>query len=1418
MTTEVVVVNSTSTVVSENTQTNTIEITAQGPAGPPGGALTIQDEGVSEGLLTDKINFVGSTVSVANDTINEIATITVNAADPGANTNITSMTGITGGISTADFVQFDTAAVGTGAIGKLLWNDTDGTLEFQMKGGNVTLQIGQEQVLRVTNQYGSTISDGQAVYITGSTGNHLNVTLAQANTEAASSKTLAIVTEPIANNQSGFATTSGLVRNFNTSALTEGAAIWLSPTVPGGLTSTKPVAPDNSVLIGWCVRQHATVGVIYVHISNGYELEELHNVLITAASNKQVLRYDSATGLWKNATISPTVTLAGAVTGSGTMTDLGSVTITTTATSDPTLTLSGDASGSVTFTNLGDATLAVTVADNSHNHTIANVTGLQTELDTKAPLASPTFTGTVTLPSTTSVGTVSATEIGYLDGVTSGIQAQIDTKLASSSYTAADVLTKIKTVDGSGSGLDADLLDGQSSAYYTAINDRLGYTAENTANKGVAGGYAALDGAGMVPSTQLPSYVDDVLEYANTAAFPVTGETGKIYVAIDTSKTYRWSGSVYVEISASPGSTDSIPEGATNLYFTTSRARQSVSAGTGISYNNSTGVITNSAPDRTVAITGSGTTSVTGTYPNFTVSSGDAYTGTVTSVAASGGTTGLTFSGGPITTSGTLTLGGTLVVANGGTGATTLTGYVKGNGTAAFTASATIPTTDLYGTISLTTQVSGVLGAANGGTGNSTYTIGDILYASGATTLSKLADVATGNALISGGVGVAPSYGKIGLTTHVSGTLPVANGGTGATSLTSGYLVKGNGTSAVTASVVYDTGTNVGIGTSSPGAKLHVRPTTDVNHLFSFSGASATYLAVNDAGSAYVDWLGYANTFQFYTASTERMRITSGGNVGIATTTPQRPLHVAYLSTAVGAYTAVLQGQTGGYGAGVSFQSQLTGGSLAEMARITADGEAAWNTTASTQDAGLRFYTALDGAVAEKMRLSSAGYVGIGTSAPGLPLDIGTADAGARVYPSTTTNNAYWRAQNAGGTAYLGLDSSAGGLTTAYALNVYHSGAYPICFGTNSTERMRIDSAGNVGIGTTSPQKKLAVSDGGNIGFEVSPNDAAAGYTRLINYNRATSVYAPVRYEGSTQTWYVGTAGTTRAMDIDSAGNVGIGVTPSGANLPTIQSTYGLFTGSSQINVAGNAYYNGGWKYVNTAAASLYFQGSGAHNWQIAPSGTAGAAVGFTQAMTLDASGVLLVNRTGSSGFGKLNVDGGADFTGGNVYLARDTGTVKIGTTDTGGKITVYSTTSTPAIYCRGTTDARASATTQTSGTSYYDYFTYNGTAVGSITSTGTTTAFNTTSDARLKENIADADDASALVDSIKIRKFDWKASGEHQRHGVIAQELMEVAPEAVTPGRTEDDMMSVDYSKLVPMLIKEVQSLRARVAQLEGK
>ena len=122
------------------------------------------------------------------------------------------------------------------------------------------------------------------------------------------------------------------------------------------------------------------------------------------------------------------------------------------------------------------------------------------------------------------------------------------------------------------------LITGSASLNNSDVTTALGFTPENVANKNVANGYAGLDSSGKLFASQMPSYVDDVLEYANLAAFPGTGETGKIYVALDTNKTYRWSGSAYIEISASPGSTDAVPEGVTNLYFTPARAQAAVTA------------------------------------------------------------------------------------------------------------------------------------------------------------------------------------------------------------------------------------------------------------------------------------------------------------------------------------------------------------------------------------------------------------------------------------------------------------------------------------------------------------------------------------------------------------------------------------------------------------------------------------------------------------------------------------------------------------------------------------------------------------------------------------------------------------------------------------------------------------------------
>ncbi|CAB4192491.1 hypothetical protein UFOVP1233_41 [uncultured Caudovirales phage] len=238
----------------------------------------------------------GSSASVTNSgtTAAAVFNFTIPRGDVGA-TGATGATGDTGATG---------AGVATGGTAGQSLLKVDGT-DYNTTWGTPNLASHAETTqATVRNATGSTLTAGQIVYINGAIGNQPSVALSQANSEATSAGTYAMVETAIANNTNASVITSGTVTGLDTSALTDGDKLYLSPTVAGGWTTTKPSAPNHMVYIGTVTRSHPTLGTIQLRIQNGYELEELHNVAIASVADKDLLAYETSTTLWKNKSIS----------------------------------------------------------------------------------------------------------------------------------------------------------------------------------------------------------------------------------------------------------------------------------------------------------------------------------------------------------------------------------------------------------------------------------------------------------------------------------------------------------------------------------------------------------------------------------------------------------------------------------------------------------------------------------------------------------------------------------------------------------------------------------------------------------------------------------------------------------------------------------------------------------------------------------------------------------------------------------------------------------------------------------------------------------------------------------------------------------------------------------------------------------
>lgn len=219
-----------------------------------------------------------------------------------------------GTLGTPDVLAFDTTpTVALSAAGQVGWDSSAnvGTLSVRMDGGVVDAAIGQSTYHKVFNATGGVLAKGTVVYVSGAQGDQIAVSKAQATSDSTSATIIGVVAEEIASATDGFVITEGLLTGLNgiseANGFVNGTPVWLSPSTAGAIVpnSQKPVAPNHLVLVGYCVRRsNGAAGEILVKIQNGYELEELHDVLIgatgNALANEQFLMWDSVGTVWKN--------------------------------------------------------------------------------------------------------------------------------------------------------------------------------------------------------------------------------------------------------------------------------------------------------------------------------------------------------------------------------------------------------------------------------------------------------------------------------------------------------------------------------------------------------------------------------------------------------------------------------------------------------------------------------------------------------------------------------------------------------------------------------------------------------------------------------------------------------------------------------------------------------------------------------------------------------------------------------------------------------------------------------------------------------------------------------------------------------------------------------------------------------------
>lgn len=199
--------------------------------------------------------------------------------------------GNTYGISEVPYLDFSLSATPGHAEARLHWNAEDGTLECDLTGGVVKLQIGQEQVVRCRNDSGSDIGDGKAVYVSGVLGERPKIELADAST-GSGQVPLGLTTEPIADGAQGYVCSGGLVRDIDTSAISVGGIAFLDESTPGEFRATPPDAPNYTTVLGYCIKSDASDGIMFVRVLSSPRMQSLSDTDHTAPSADNFYRWN----------------------------------------------------------------------------------------------------------------------------------------------------------------------------------------------------------------------------------------------------------------------------------------------------------------------------------------------------------------------------------------------------------------------------------------------------------------------------------------------------------------------------------------------------------------------------------------------------------------------------------------------------------------------------------------------------------------------------------------------------------------------------------------------------------------------------------------------------------------------------------------------------------------------------------------------------------------------------------------------------------------------------------------------------------------------------------------------------------------------------------------------------------------------